>query len=200
MKIVWTQTSNPSKDFIIATEIITKIGSVFVLLCVFRLLSYWIHSKVYYGQFPPPLLRSAIALGILIAVAGQAVGIFGTIEMMNDDNYSLGVTVRAISKGLLLAASVIYLGLTLINIPRARDPKNSFVLLLLGVIATVRATYDVVAIAVPSTSVVATSEIVQYLFDTLPEALAVAVAIVYNLSNVACKSGRLGEGFLRRRR
>jgi hypothetical protein len=112
MKIVWTQTSNPSKDFIIATEIITKIGSVFVLLCVFRLLSYWIHSKVYYGQFPPPLLRSAIALGILIAVAGQAVGIFGTIEMMNDDNYSLGVTVRAISKGLLLAASVIYLGLT----------------------------------------------------------------------------------------
>ncbi|KAG2182585.1 hypothetical protein INT43_007516 [Umbelopsis isabellina] len=185
MKIVWTQTSDPSDGFITATEIISKLGSVFVLLCIYRLLFRWIYARVYAGQFPPPLLKSAVSLGILIAVVGQALGILGTIEMMNADHQSLGVTIRGISKGLLLGASVFSMAITLINMPKARDPKNAFVLLLLGLIATVRAAYDVVAIAVPSTSIVVTSEIIQYLFDTLPEALAVAVGIVYNLTHVA---------------
>lgn len=187
LKIIWTQTSDPSDGFITATEIISKLGSVLILLCIYRLLFRWIYARVYNGQYPPAFLKSAVSLGILMAVVGQALGIFGTIEMMNADHQSLGITIRGISRGLLLAASMLSMAITLINMPKARDAKNTSVLLLLGLIATVRAAYDVVAIAVPYTSIVVTSELIQYLLDTLPEALAVAVAIVYNLTHVACK-------------
>jgi hypothetical protein len=184
MKIVWTRIDSPSSTFILITEILSKVGSVFVLFTLFRTLTYWVRIRCYPGQIMPMFVDRTLRFSLLIALVGQILGIVGIVEMMNADDYSLGVTLRDVSRVMLLVASVVFILLVLMNSARAHDSTNAFMLILLGVIATVRATYDVIAIIVPATSVVATSEIVQLCFDSVPEALAIGICIFYNLSRV----------------
>jgi hypothetical protein len=184
MKIVWIQMANPTENFIIVCLVLSKVGSVFVLLCLFRTLEYWIQFRVHPGQPLPPLEQKVLRLSLLVAVVGQILGIVGIIEMFNTDSYNLGVTLRDASRAILLLASVIFLLLVLANASRARDPTNTAILLLLGSIAAIRAAFDVVAIIVPATSIIATSEAFQYIFDSIPEALAIGIAIFYNLARV----------------
>ncbi|KAH8556131.1 hypothetical protein BGW37DRAFT_552447 [Umbelopsis sp. PMI_123] len=184
MKIVWTRIDNPTETFIIVTEVLTKVGSVFVLLCLFRTLSYWVRMKCYPGQIVPPLMDRIMRLVTLIALIGQILGIVGVVKMMNETDYNTGVTLRDASRALLLLASVVFILLVLMNSARANDSTNAFILIILGVISVIRSAYDVVAIIVPSTSVIATNEIVQLCFDSIPEALAIGICIFYNLSRV----------------
>lgn len=184
MKIVWIQMANPTENFIIICLVLSKVGSVFVLLCLFRTLEYWIRFRVHPGQPLPPLEQKVLRLSLLVAVLGQILGIVGIIEMFNTDSYNLGVTLRDASRAILLLASVIFLLLVLANASRARDPTNTTILLLLGTIAAIRAAFDVIAIIVPATSTIATSEAFQYIFDSIPEALAIGIAIFYNLARV----------------
>jgi hypothetical protein len=184
MKIVWTRIDNPTETFIIVTEVLSKVGSVFVLLCLFRTLSYWVRMKCYPGQIVPPLMDRIMRLVTLIALIGQILGIVGVVKMMNETDYNTGVTLRDASRALLLLASVVFILLVLMNSARANDSTNAFILIILGVISVIRSAYDVVAIIVPSTSVIATNEIVQLCFDSIPEALAIGICIFYNLSRV----------------
>ncbi|KAG2188738.1 hypothetical protein INT44_003877 [Umbelopsis vinacea] len=184
MKIVWTRIADPSSTFILITEILSKVGSVFVLFTLFRTLTYWVRIRCYPGQIMPMLVDRALRFSLLIALVGQILGIVGIVEMMNADDYSLGVTLRDVSRIMLLVACGVFIFLVLMNSARARDPSNAFMLIILGIIATVRATYDVIAIIVPATSVIATSEIVQLCFDSVPEALAIGICIFYNLARV----------------
>lgn len=184
MRIVWTRTDNPSETFIIVAMVLSKIGSVFILLCLFRTLTYWIQFRVHPGRLLPPGEQKILRLSLLVAVGGQILGIVGIVEMFKPESYNLGITLRDVSRGLLLAASAIFILLVLANAPRARDSTNASILLLLGVIAAIRATYDVVAVIVPSTSPVANSELWQYAFDSLPEALGIGIPIFYNLARV----------------
>lgn len=184
MKIVWTRISDPSSNFILITEILSKVGSVFVLFTLFRTLTYWVRIRCYPGQIIPLFVDRTLRFSLLIALVGQILGIVGIIEMMNADDYSLGVTLRDVSRIMLLVACAVFILLVLMNSARARDSSTAFMLIILGIIATVRAVYDVIAIIVPANSVIATSEIVQLCFDSVPEALAIGICIFFNLSRV----------------